>query len=77
MNPFEMVVLIIAIITIGRIITSRMKTREATLEPKAMEDNARLRSEVSQLKERINTLERIAVDKSRRLADEIDSLGPR
>ena len=77
MNPFEMVVLIIAIITIGRVITTRMKNRETALEPKAMEDNARLRSEVSQLKERINTLERIAVDKSRRLADEIDSLGPR
>lgn len=76
MNPFEMVVLIVAIVVIGRIFANRYRSRHAEGgDPAAAADNARLRNEVQQLKDRIATLERIAVDKRHRLADEIDALG--
>jgi hypothetical protein len=76
MNPFEMVVLIVAIVVIGRVFANRYRGRaDGRPDPVAAADNARLRSEVQQLKERIATLERIAVDKRSRLADEIDALG--
>lgn len=75
MNPFEMVVLIVAIVVIGRVIAQRNRGRGIAADPVAATENARLRSEVQQLKDRIATLERIAVDKRSRLADEIDALG--
>ena len=76
MKPFEMVVLIVAIVVIGRIFANRRRNRhERDADPVAAADNARLRNEVQQLKDRIVTLERIAVDKRSRLADEIDALG--
>ena len=75
MNPFEMVVLIVAIVVIGRIFANRHRARGTAPDPAAAADNARLRNEVQQLKDRITTLERIAVDKRSRLADEIDALG--
>lgn len=74
MNPFEMVVLIVAIVVVGRAFTQRQRNRGAT-DPAATAENARLRNEVQQLKDRIATLERIAIDKRSRLADEIDALG--
>ena len=85
MNPFEMVVLIIAIVTIGRIVAAkygidagRGRHRRRGYDDGAMiAENDRMRDEIGQLKERINTLERLAVDKRSRLADEIDALGPR
>jgi cell division protein FtsB len=76
MNPFEMVVLIVAIVVIGRIFASRARHRQGIEgDPAAAAENARLRNEIQQLKDRIATLERIAVDKRHRLADEIDALG--
>lgn len=75
MNPFEMVVLIVAMVIIGRIFRDRYRNRHAGADPTADAENARLRNEIQQLKDRIATLERIAVDKRHRLADEIDALG--
>ena len=75
MNPFEMVVLIVAIVIIGRVVSDRYRSRHSAADPAATAENARLRNEIQQLKDRIATLERIAVDKRHRLADEIDSLG--
>lgn len=76
MNPFEMVVLIVAIVVIGRIFASRARHRHGVEgDSVAAAENARLRNEIQQLKDRIATLERIAVDKRHRLADEIDALG--
>ncbi len=87
MNPFEMVVLIIAIVTVGRIIAAkngidisrggRRRNRGGYESEQILADNDRMRDEIGMLKERINTLERLAVDKRSRLADEIDALGPR
>lgn len=76
MNPFEMVVLIVAIVVIGKIFSARYQGRHRHGEdPAAASENARLKSEIQQLKDRIATLERLAVDKRQRLADEIDALG--
>lgn len=74
MNPFEMVVLIVAIVVIGRVFSERYR-RHHKDNPGEAAENARLRSEIQQLKDRIATLERLAVDKRQRLADEIDALG--
>jgi cell division protein FtsB len=77
MNPFEMVVLIVAIVVIGRVLSNRYRggRHGPATDTAAAAENARLRSEVQQLKDRVATLERIAIDKRSRLADEIDALG--
>lgn len=72
MNPFEMVVLIVAIVVIGRIYLAKHGRKDGGMDA----ENARLRAEIAELKDRIATLERIAVDKRHRLAEEIDALGP-
>ena len=87
MNPFEFVIAIIAITTIGGIIKAKYgyggKRRR---DPFALDDSddrydeqstaetVRLKEEVRMLKERIQTLERITVDKESSLAREIDDL---
>jgi len=75
MNPFEMVVIIVAIVVIGRVVGDRYRNRAARGPAADAGDGARLRAEIQQLKDRIATLERLAVDKRQRLADEIDALG--
>lgn len=82
MNPFEMVVLIIAIVTIGRIIQTRNRgttnREELGTGPSGSlgADNAALRDDVRQLKERIQVLERVITDnhKSVDLDREIERL---
>lgn len=71
MNPFEMVVLIVAIVMIAKVM------RDRALRPPAPEipaETEALLAEVARLRDRVEVLERLATDKSRRLADEIDSL---
>ncbi|OSZ72306.1 hypothetical protein CAP39_02865 [Sphingomonas sp. IBVSS1] len=83
MNPFEMVVMIVLIVTIGRVLSGRMGGRDNRNLDKlrqlagAGEDNAenqRLQAEVARLNDRIRVLERLATDPAKRLADEIESL---
>jgi hypothetical protein len=65
MNPLEMVVLIVLIVTIGKVFSSRRSTKNAGTDIiQADPDNARMREEVKMLKERIAVLERIATDNS-------------
>ena len=62
MGPFSMVVMIILIVTIGRIVQARYA---APRQENANVDSAeamRLRGEVQQLKERIQVLERVVTD---------------
>jgi hypothetical protein len=74
MNPFEMVVLIVAIVMIASVIRSRTQARDnAALAPDSPDAEA-MRMEIARLKDRVEVLERIATDKTRRLSDEIDSL---
>lgn len=66
MNPFEMVVLIVAIVMITSVLKARMGVtrdrhgNELFTRPDA--ENEMLRGEVATLKERIAVLERIATD---------------
>jgi hypothetical protein len=80
MNPFEMVVLIVAITAIASIFRSkygyrRSRHREEGLAPDP--DTDRMREEIRTLKERVAVLERIATDRSSSLEHEIEALRSR
>lgn len=83
MNPFEMVLGIIIVITIGRVLQSRYgyrNGRRSRMDPVADDGEARrLRDEVRALKERIAVLERLATDDAgpRALEREIEALRSR
>lgn len=74
MNPFEMVVLIVAIVMIASVIKSRVQARDNALLAPDSPDAEAMRMEIARLKDRVEVLERLATDKTRRLSDEIDSL---
>ncbi len=78
-NPFEMVILIVLIVTVGKIVMSRRsgRHREEQIAPEERLESLRLKDEVKQLKERIHVLERIATDKENTLSREIDNLRDR
>jgi uncharacterized protein YlxW (UPF0749 family) len=84
MNPFEMVVIIVAIVCIASVLKSRRLARSSRRDglidvtPGSDDsDRQRLREEVQQLKNRIQVLERIAVEKENSLEREIDQLRDR
>jgi len=92
MNPFEFVLGIILIVTVGKILQARYghrRNREVGDEREGRgrrtlmsdaDDNAetqRLREEVRALKDRLQVLERITVEKESLLNREIDSLRDR
>lgn len=79
MNPFEMVVLIVAICAIASIFRARYGIRRGAPgdEPPVRDDaseaeNAQLRAELKRLKERVATLERIATDSATDSATALD-----
>lgn len=86
MNPFEMVVAIIVIVTIGSVLKARYGIhkdkdgnevyRGGATDAAAVAENARLRDEVRALKDRVQVLERVITDTegSLRLDREIESL---
>ncbi|HVM37932.1 MAG TPA: hypothetical protein VM265_06060 [Sphingomicrobium sp.] len=77
MNPFEMVVLIVAIVMIATVVKSRHRSRHVSDDPQERAETLRLREEVKQLKERLHVLERIATDRENTLAREIEELRDR
>ncbi|MFP5330552.1 MAG: hypothetical protein ACLGHC_10525 [Alphaproteobacteria bacterium] len=79
MNPFEMVVLIVAIVMIASVVRARYAHRGegAEIPPEERAETLRLREEVKELKERIKVLERITVEKENSLAKQIDDLRDR
>ncbi len=78
MNPFEMVVLIVAIVMIAGVLKTRGSGHHRRDRDPAEElENRRLREEVKELKERLHVLERIATDRENSLAREIDELRDR
>ena len=73
MGPFEMVVAIIAIITIGKIIQNKQRAKQGIIEDEDMlgnktqrlignNDTQAMQDEIKILKERIQVLERIVID---------------
>ena len=77
MNPFEMVVLIVAIVMFATVMKARIGRQQRTIDPAEQVETMRLRDEVKQLKERLHVLERIATEKESSLAREIDELRDR
>lgn len=86
MNPFEMVVAIIIVITVGKVINTRIQARHGVASDKdgnpvtmVDPDAGRLREEVKYLKERVAVLEKIATDDrgARELQNEIEKLRDR
>ena len=78
MNPFEMVVLIVAIVMIAGVLKSRHRGGRGLDSGSADSLEAdRLRDEVRQLKERIQVLERITVEKENSLSRQIEELRDR
>lgn len=74
MNPFEMVVLIVAIVMIASIAKARYRAKHGIIEDEdgnqrlgADPEAARLRDEVKTLKDRVAVLERLATDNNRAL----------
>ena len=72
MNPFEMVVLIVAITAIASIFRAkygvvRRRKGEDFVRPGDDAENQRLREELRAIKERVAVLERIATDNDRGL----------
>ena len=82
MNPFEMVVLIVAIVMVASVLRSRHGFRrrgrhERDDSPAAVAENSRLKEEVQALRDRIAVLERITVEKESSLEREIEKLRDR
>ena len=84
-SMFAMIVLIVLIVTVGRIyaarhgldISRRGRRDRVGFDPRAAEESERLRHEVTRLNERIQVLERLATDPAKRLSNEIDALDDR
>lgn len=76
MNPFEMVVLIVAFVMIASVLKARFDHRRHEKPADSLEAQ-QLREEVKQLKERIQVLERITIDKENSLARQIEELRDR
>ncbi|HWK36166.1 hypothetical protein [Sphingomonas sp.] len=84
MNPFEMVLGIIIVVTIGRVIQARYGVRRGRRDESysvrddaaVTAENHRLKSEITDLRERIQVLERVVTDNegSLRLDREIEQL---
>lgn len=82
MNPFEMVIGIVLIVTIGSIVRAKYSARSGPQGQIAATSDAEtkaLQSEIRALKERIQVLERIATDNNRAasLDEEIERLRDR
>lgn len=76
MGPFEMVVAIILIVTVGNIIRTRAKYRHSGLAPAEV---TQMRKEIDRLRDRVQVLERVITDNegSLRLDREIERLRDR
>jgi hypothetical protein len=82
MNPFEFVLVLLAMMFLFTIVRHKMGIPLRSMRPMRGcaddgEETDRLREEVKTLQERIKVLERITVDKENSLAREIESLRDR
>ena len=77
MGPFEMVVGIVLIVTMGQILRARYKSGSTQLRLADDPDAQRMRDEIKTLRDRVAVLERIATDKEHSLEREIELLRDR
>lgn len=87
MGFWEAIVLIVAIVVIGRVMAGGRWNKETRRWERHSPDNPyirmgqhdevpQLRKEIAGLKDRVATLEKLATDPGRQLADEIERLRP-
>jgi len=75
MDPFTMVIAIVAITVGAGLIKTWIKAREnAPADMASQSDMLAMREEINRLKERVRVLEKIVTDKERDLAEEIRRL---
>ena len=77
MNPYEMVLGIVLIATIGAILKARFKSEGRRVRVADDPEAIRLKEEVKVLRERVQVLERIVTDKESQLDREIERLRDR
>lgn len=76
MDPFTMVVAIVAISVAAGVVSTWLKTRNNARPDEGLRaELATTRQDVARLKERVRALEEIVTDKDRALAEEIRRLG--
>ncbi len=76
MDPFSMVVAIVAISVGAGLINTWLKTRAKNRPDEGLrEELAATRQDVAKLKERVRVLEQIVTDNERQLSEEIRRLG--
>jgi hypothetical protein len=78
-NPFEMVVVIVAMSLIAWVITKRMEFRGKGPSPDSQltHENRRLREEMAETQKRLRVLERIVTDRGADTAAQIEALRDR
>ena len=76
MNPFEMVVLIVAMALVASIIIKRMELqgKSQKANPQLEQENRRLRAEMDETRKRLRVLERIVTDRGADTAAQIEAL---
>jgi len=74
MNPFEMVVLIVLIVTAGHYLRVKAMHRGKQVSLSEDPEALQLKEEVKRLRDRVAVLERIATDKNHLLEQEFDRL---
>ncbi|HEY9554674.1 hypothetical protein [Allosphingosinicella sp.] len=74
MGPFEMVVAIVLIATVGQILRARYKSGGTQLRLADDPDAQKMRDEIKTLRDRVAVLERIATDREHSLEREIELL---
>jgi len=74
MNPFEMVVLIVAIVVAGRVIATKYGSHATPAGGLSAQEADQLRDDLQKLKDRVAVLERLATDDSAKLEREIEKL---
>jgi len=79
MNPFEMVVVIVAMALVAWIITKRMELRgkAPTADSQLKQENRHLRDEMAETQKRLRVLERIVTDRGADTAAQIEALRDR
>ena len=77
MNPYEMVLGIVLIATIGAILKARFRSEARRVRAADDPEAIRLKEEVKVLRERVQVLERIVTDKESQLDREIERLRDR
>ncbi|WP_260483986.1 hypothetical protein [Sphingomicrobium flavum] len=77
MNPFTMVVAIVAMAMMTSIISKWLDYKKNNASPALKAENEELRRALGEMRERLQVLERITVDKENSLARQIDELKDR